>query len=359
MHLKELHTLEGHDGRVWHCAWNPRGTILATCGEDTNIRLWGKEVSSIDQESEKWVCQTILTEAHTRTVRSVAWSACGTYLASASFDGTVAIWDKKGGQFECTATLEGHENEVKSVSWSKSGIFLASCSRDKSVWLWDVDEEEDEFSCASVLQAHTQDVKKVVWHPELDILASCSYDNRIKLYKDDGDDDWACFATLASHDSTVWSMSFENLGKRLATCGEDKTIKIWKEYSPENPEGLQGNLNRTTGMKKDPIWKCVCTISGYHTRCVYDVDWNKKNGLLATAGGDDSIKIFGEVTSEKSEELHKNEPVFELKTQIQDAHTQDVNAIAWNPGTESMLASVSDDGNVKLWRLERDSDDNK
>ena len=50
--------------------------------------------------------------------------------------------------------------------------------------------------------------------------------------------------------------------------------------------------------------------------------------------------------------------MFELKTQIENAHTQDVNTVAWNPGTESMLASVSDDGNVKLWRLERDSDDN-
>jgi len=209
-----------------------------------------------------------------------------------------------------------------------------------------------------VLQAHTQDVKRVIWHPELNVLASCSYDNRIKLYKEDGDDDWACFSTLSSHDSTVWSISFEKSGKRLASCGEDKTVKIWQEYSPENQEGDIGNSSKL-GMKKDPTWKCICTISGYHSRCVYDVDWNQNNGLLATASGDDSIKIFGEATFVgKADELNMNEPSFELKTQIEDAHTQDVNSVAWNPMIENLLASASDDGIVKLWCLERDSDDN-
>lgn len=82
-------------------------------------------------------------------------------LASASFDATIGIWDKKSGEWECNATLEGHENEVKSIAWANNGQLLASCSRDKSVWVWEI-ADEDEYECAAVLNAHTQDVKKVI-----------------------------------------------------------------------------------------------------------------------------------------------------------------------------------------------------
>lgn len=96
-----------------------------------------QEMCLIYSLGNTWVCKTILEGAHQRTIRCVAWSPCGTYLASVSFDGTTAIWDRKAGEFECSATLEGHENEVKSVSWACGGSLLATCSRDKSVWIWE------------------------------------------------------------------------------------------------------------------------------------------------------------------------------------------------------------------------------
>lgn len=330
MSIKTVSELSGHSDRVWCVAWNPQGSMLASCGGDKTIRLWGKN-------GDSWSCKTILTEGHQRTIRSVAWSTCGNYLASTSFDATTCIWDKRSGQFECVATLEGHENEVKCAAWSQSGQYLATCSRDKSVWIWEVGED-DEYECASVMASHSQDVKKVLWHPHKNELVSASYDNTIKFYKEDFDD-WCCFCTLTSHESTVWSLSFNKTGNKLASCSDDKKIKIWKEYPPGNAEGIP----TTTG---DCTWKCVCTLSGYHKRAIYDIDWCHQTGWLATAGGDDSILIFQE-----DDDTDPNAPTFNVMYMAENVHSQDVNSVSWNPKVPGLLASGSDDCIVKIWQV--------
>ncbi|XP_017774755.1 PREDICTED: probable cytosolic iron-sulfur protein assembly protein Ciao1 isoform X1 [Nicrophorus vespilloides] len=323
-------TLGKHTGRVWNVAWHPKGEVFASCGEDKTIRLWSKEFG-------KWSNKVILADGHKRTIREIAWSPCGNYIASASFDATTSIWDKKSGQFECNTTLEGHENEVKSVAWSQSGQLLATCSRDKSVWVWDV-AEEDEYECAAVLNAHSQDVKKVTFHPNKNLLASASYDNTVKIFKEDpSDNDWICVSTLSSHESTVWSLAFDKTGSRLATCSDDKTVKIWQEYAAGNKEGIP------TG-DEESVWKCVCTLSGYHTRTVYDISWCRKTGLIATACGDDVIRVFKE-----EENSDPNAPNFAMVTCIEKSHQQDVNCVAWSPNGD-ILISCSDDGEIKVWK---------
>ncbi len=337
--LDELCKLPGHQGIVWNVAWNPQGTVLGSCGEDKTIRLWTRSTGT--DSSNDWACRSILTDGHQRTIRSISFSPCGKLIASASFDATVCIWEKKstddGNQYECISTLEGHENEVKSVAWSTSGSFLATCSRDKSVWVWEVGEDED-FECSAVLNAHTQDVKKVVWHPTEDILASASYDNTVKVFREE-DDDWTCSGTLRSHDSTVWSLAFDSTGQQLVTCSDDRTLKIWRQYLPNNEQGVATSDG-------EPTWKCVCTLSGCHPRAVYDVAWCPVTQLIATASGDDAIRIF---RIEPGSDIHA--PNLELLVTVPRAHEQDVNSVSWNPSSPGLLASASDDGFVKLWQF--------
>lgn len=183
---------------------------------------------------------------------------------------------------------------------------------------------------------------QVRWHPNDDLLVSASYDNTIKVFKEDTvDNDWTCQCTLSSHDSTVWSISFDKTGSRFASVSDDKTLKIWKEFKPNNKEGIPTPENES-------VWKCVCTLSGYHNRTIYDVSWCSLTDFIATACGDDSIRVFQEL--QPQEETHIS---FDLICSNEKAHSQDVNAVTWNPVIPGLLASCGDDGLVKLWQFQQ------
>ncbi|KAG7178210.1 cytosolic iron-sulfur protein assembly protein CIAO1-like [Homarus americanus] len=185
------------------------------------------------------------------------------------------------------------------------------------------------------MPSHTQDVKKVVFHPSADILASASYDNSIKLYKEDVDD-WAVFCTLNGHESTVWGLAFDASGHRLASCSDDGTVKIWQEYHPGNEEGITHQITSLYGN--------VCVHYLGITVVQYMTLIGAISGAIVTSCGDDAIRDFKEQS-----ESSKNAPVYDLIVTIPQAHTEDVNSVAWNPVVGGLLASASDDGTVKIW----------
>jgi len=146
--LKLLSTNQLHTGKVWSVSWNPKGNLLASCGQDKAVHIYQledsnhkpvtatlKDVSNLNLEVIKSI--TPDKSSHTKTIREVAWSPCGKYLGLASFDATVSIWKiHSKTKYEFLTTIEGHESEIKSLAWSPSGDYLATCGRDKQVMIW-------------------------------------------------------------------------------------------------------------------------------------------------------------------------------------------------------------------------------
>ena len=69
-------------------------------------------------------------------VNSAAWSPDGKFIASASSDGTIRLWDPETGEYR--ATLEGHNGRVNTAAWSPDGKTIASAGCDGTIRIWDV-----------------------------------------------------------------------------------------------------------------------------------------------------------------------------------------------------------------------------
>jgi WD40 repeat protein len=79
---KYIKTLSGHTGWFFSIAFSPDGNTLASCSQDTTIRLWNANTGEL--------IKTL--SGHTRWIYSIAFSPDGNTLASGSSDTTVHLW---------------------------------------------------------------------------------------------------------------------------------------------------------------------------------------------------------------------------------------------------------------------------
>lgn len=136
---KLLHSLE-HGSAVWRVAYSHDGSWLATGSGDNTARLWRPDGSLV----------ATLT-GHQAAVWGIAFSPADNLLATASIDETVKLWslDCLAGQ-ACPPraasaeqgplinTLKQHNSGVRSLAFNAQGTVLASVGDDETVVMWNI-----------------------------------------------------------------------------------------------------------------------------------------------------------------------------------------------------------------------------
>ncbi|MFT7464042.1 MAG: WD40 repeat protein/serine/threonine protein kinase [Pseudohongiellaceae bacterium] len=210
-----------HDGST-ALALSPNGSTLASAdgsshrGHDHPITLWDVQ----DPTTPVQLPRTL--NGHTQAVLALAFSPQNNFLASASRDRTVRIWESASGLL--LQKLSGHRGQVLSLAFDPRGDRLVSGGFDESVRVWDISSGAELVN----LQTVGSHVGALAFDSAGQVLAVGSGSGGLALHDPQT---LQPMLSLVGHQGDISALTFHPSEPRLASAADDGTIRLWDTES--------------------------------------------------------------------------------------------------------------------------------
>jgi WD40 repeat protein/serine/threonine protein kinase len=326
-------TCYGHSLPVRGAAFNPTGTLVATCSIDSTIILWdantGQEIKTL--------------RGHEGTVEQVIFSPGGTQIASRSRDNVIKIWDLQSGLV--TATLDRHEMQFVMIAYTLDGKELVSASSTATITRWDTSTGQEISKLqkygAGVGVAFSPNCTRFLTREDAGIILWDALDGR-EIARQRNPIQWpkstvfspdGRYIAVAGHDTIalwdaelteqLWSayetcgwilgLSFSPDGSRIASGGSDRHVRVWDVQSGSEIMTLVGHGDEVVGVAYSP-----------------------DGARLASASLDTTLKLWDARAGQNTLSIR--------------AHSDRILGLAFNADGKRIV-SASSDGSVKLWDI--------
>lgn len=180
-----------------------------------------------------------MLHGHASHIWTLSFSKDGRWIATASDDSTIRIWDLDTG--ETVHVLVGHTDRLTSVMFSADRKKIVSGARDETIRIWDTDTGN------LVSTISTQCSFSAAYSPNERLIASGSIDGLLEM-RDAQTGNLICnFVGLGE---PVWSIKFTPGGKYLASAGEN-IVRIYSAETGTLQQTLEAGSIGNLGFNQD------------------------------------------------------------------------------------------------------------
>ncbi|ODV88979.1 hypothetical protein CANCADRAFT_132560 [Tortispora caseinolytica NRRL Y-17796] len=281
---------------------------------------------------------------HSNEVWYAQFSHDGKKLASASKDGTVAIWDLDS--FSLLHVLDDHSDSVTYIGWSPDDSMMLTCSRDTTVKLWDMTD----YTLMCTLNAHQVQVSSCAWLPNGKEFVTSSLDPEIILWNTSGT------KLYTWSDDRIYDLSITADGKKMVSICTRHMIHVYDlETREKTSQIFIGKFLTCVSTSSDSRYALVnVTADEIHLWDIEKIQLVRKyvgqrqgHFIIRSCFGGPSQNFVASGSEDSRVYIWNRE--YGTLIDTLPGHVGTVNCVAWNPKDPEMFASAGDDHVIRIW----------